>query len=123
MMEKLFEEITIFHQNEDKQWVRYYTNASVRNTSIRNRTTTGVNNLDNALIRLFDVEGYNNTYFIKKGDVIVKGHTNLGVGNAPITQLRAVYGDENVYQVKSIDEFIFKDKSIEELQHIKIGAI
>lgn len=122
-MDKLFEELTIYHQNEDKQWVRYHTSGSVRNTSIRNRTTTGVSDVDNALIRLFDVEGYNNTYFIKKGDVIVKGHINLGVGNAPISQLRAIYGDDKVYQVKSIDEFIFKDQSIRELQHIKVGAI
>lgn len=122
-MNELLEEITIYHQNEDKQWVRYHTTASVRNTSIRNRTTTGVSTLDNALIRLFDVDGYNNTYFIKKGDVVVKNRVNDDVLNAPVTELRKKYGDSNVYQVKSIDEFIFKDQSIKELQHIKVGAV
>lgn len=122
-MNELLEEITIYHLNEDKQWIRYYTTASVRNTSIRNRTTTGVSTLDNALIRLFDVDGYNNTYFIKKGDVVVKNRVRDDVLNAPVTELRKKYGDDKVYQVKSIDEFIFKDKSIKELQHIKVGAI
>lgn len=122
-MNELLEEITIYHQNEDKQWVKYHTTASVRNTSIRNRTTTGVSTLDNALIRLFDVKGYNNTYFIKKGDVVVKNRVNDDVLNAPVTELRKKYGDSNVYQVKSIDEFIFKDQSIKDLQHIKVGAI
>lgn len=122
-MNELLQEITIYHQNEDKQWVRYYTIASVRNTSIRNRTTTGVNTLDNALIRLFDVDGYNNTYFIKKGDIVVKNRVLDDIVVAPITELRKKYGDDQVYQVKSIDEFIFKDQSIKELQHIKVGAI
>lgn len=122
-MNDLFEEITIYHQTEDKRWVRYHTKASIRNTSIRNRTTTGVSTLDNALIRLFDVEGYNNTFFIKKGDVVVKNRVLDDVANAPVTELRKKYGDDKVYQVKSIDEFIFKDQSIKELQHIKVGAI
>lgn len=122
-MENLFEEITIYHQNNDKQWVRYHTNASVRNTSIRNRTATGVSAIDSALIRVFDVDGYNNTYFVKKGDIIVKGRVDLYVNNAPVSELRKRYGDENVYQVRSVDEFVFKDGSIKELQHIKIGAI
>ena len=122
-MNELLEEITIYHQNDDKQWVRYHTTASVRNTSIRNRTTTGVSTVDNALIRIFDVDGYNNTYFIKKGDVVVKNRVIDDVLNAPVTELRKKYGDSNVYQVKSIDEFVFKDQSIKELQHIKVGAI
>lgn len=122
-MNELLQEITIYHLNENKQWLGYHTTASVRNTSIRNRTTTGVSNVDNALIRIFDVDGYNKTYFIKKGDVIVKGFVDLDVGNAPVTELRKKYGDDQVYQVKSIDEFIFKDQSIKELQHIKVGAI
>ena len=122
-MNELLEEITIYHQNDDKQCVRYHTTASVRNTSIRNRTTTGVSTVDNALIRIFDVDGYNNTYFIKKGDVVVKNRVRDDVLNAPVTELRKKYGDDQVYQVKSIDEFIFKDQSIKELQHIKVGAI
>lgn len=122
-MNELLEEITIYHQNEDKQWVKYHKTASVRNTSIRNRTTTGVSTLDSALIRIFDVDGYNNTYFIKKGDVIVKNSVYDDITNAPITELRKKYGDDKVYQVKSIDEFIFKDQSIKDLQHIKVGAV
>lgn len=122
-MNELLEEITIYHLDDNKQWERYHTTASVRNTSIRNRTTTGVSTLDNAQIRIFDVDGYNNTYFIKKGDIIVKNKVLDDVLNAPITELRKKYGDSNVYQVKSIDEFIFKDQSIKELQHIKVGAI
>lgn len=119
----LFEDITIYHQNENKQWIRYTKKASVRNTSIRNRTTTGLTNVDSTLIRIFDVDGYNNTYFIKKGDVIVRGNVEDNVKNAPVTELRSKYGEENVYQVKSIDIFKFDDNITKELQHIKVGAI
>ena len=37
--------------------------------------------------------------------------------------LREKYVKDNVYLVKSIDKFIFDDKSNKDLQHIKIGAI
>ena len=38
-------------------------------------------------------------------------------------QVKSKYGEENVYQVKSIDIFKFDDNITKELQHIKVGAI
>lgn len=116
------EDITIFHKTNNG-WVSYQKVASVRDTSIRNRTNTGKDDTDKVLIRIFDVDGYGSTYNVVKDDVIVRGNVTETITSAPLTELRAIYGKENVYQVKSIDKFIFDDYSIKELQHIKIGAI
>lgn len=121
-MDELLEPITIYHKTTTG-WVKYHKMASLRNTSIRNRTNTGVNNIDNALIRVFDIDGYNNTYYVKKGDIIVKNHVTNDITSAPMTELRKLYGEENVYEVKSIDIFKFNDDDTKDLQHIKIGAI
>ena len=114
--------ITIYHkkvENKVTTYERYVLDASYRNTSIQNRNTTGVSNTDNALIRFFDVKGYNNTWYIEKDDVIVnKEVTDEIEGTAPITQLSKKYGRDNIHEVVSIDKFIFG----EELDHIKIGA-
>ena len=121
-MDELLEDITIYHK-ENSNWVRYSKRASVRDTSIRNRTNTGKTDLDNALIRIFDVEGYGITYNVVKDDVIVRGNVSDGIISAPLTELRVKYGKDNVYLVRSIDKFIFEDGSNKDLQHIKIGAI
>ena len=118
-MENLLEEITIYHK-ANNEWIRYPQIASVRDTSIRNRTNTGKSDIDSALIRIFDVDGYEVTYNVAKDDIIVRGNVEDDV-TIPMTELRAKYGKDNVYQVRSIDKFIFKDDI--ELQHIKIGAI
>lgn len=116
------QKITIYHkkaENKVTTYERYVLDASYRNTSIQNRNKTGVSNSDNALIRFFDVKGYNNTWYIEKDDVIVnKEVTDEIKGTAPITQLSKKYGRDNIHEVVSIDKFIFG----EELDHIKIGA-
>lgn len=115
--------ITIYHKNENN-WNRYVLDASYRNTSILNHNKTGSNSTDNALIRVFDIEGYNLSWFIQKGDIIVNMEVNDAIeGNAPNTQLSRIYGADNVHKVTSIDKYIFDDNNIEELNHIKIGAI
>lgn len=116
------QDITIYHK-DGANWINYKLKASFRNTSYLNRNTTGVNTTDNALIRVFDVEGYNFTWHIKKGDVIVNMAVSDSIENAPLTELRKKYGDENVYQVTSIAKFIFEDSNLKEINHIKIGAV
>lgn len=117
-------EITIYHKNSDKNWDRYILNASYRNTSIINHNRNGSNSTDNVLIRIFDIDGYNSSWFIAKEDVIVNIKVEDDIeGTTPITQLSKKYGKENVHKVTSIDKFIFNDQDIEELEHIKIGAI
>ena len=115
--------ITIYHKNNNN-WDRYVVNASYRNSSILNHNKSGSSSTDNVLIRVFDVEGYNFLWFVQKGDVILnKEVEDVIEGNTPITQLSKVYGTDNVHKVTSIDKFIFDDDDIEELNHIKIGAI
>lgn len=117
------QKITIYHKN-DKQWDRYVKEASYRNTSIVNRNKNGSNSTDNALIRIFDVEGYNLTWFALKDDVIINKEVQDTIdGNTPITQLSNKYGKDNVHKIISIDKFIFDDTDIEELNHIKLGCV
>ena len=114
--------ITIYHkkiENKITTYERYVINASYRNTSIKNRNTVGVSNTDNTLIRIFDLNGYNNIWYIDKDDIIVNEEVSDEIqGTSPIMQLSDKYGFDNVHKVVSIDKFIFG----EELDHIKIGA-
>lgn len=117
------QEITIYHKN-DKKWDRYIKEASYRNTSIMNRNKNGSSSSDNALIRIFDIEGYNLSWFAQKDDIIVNAKVEDEIeGNTPITQLSNKYGKDNVHKITSIDKFIFNDEDIEELKHIKLGCV
>lgn len=120
-LEKVCQKITIYHK-EDEKYKKYIVDASVRNTSYRNRNTTGVQTTDNALIRIFDVDEYNKSFKIQKGDIIYSGQSDYEVIKAPLTELRNLYGKEKVYEVSSVEEFIFDDPRIKPLNHIKIGA-
>lgn len=119
--DKLLQAITIYHK-ENNTFTKYDVKASIRNTAYLNRNTTGTDKTDNALIRIFDVDGYNNTYKIAEGDVIYCGTTEYNIIKAPLTELRNLYGKEKVYEVSSIAEFIFDEPDIKPLNHIKIGA-
>ena len=114
--------ITIYHkkvENKVTTFERYVKEASYRNTSILNRNKTGVSTTDTAIIRIFDIKEYNNTWFIQKGDIIVNKEVEDEIeGASPITQLSNKYGRENVHEIVSVDNLIFG----EELDHIKIGA-
>lgn len=117
------QKITIYHKN-GKQWDRYVKEASYRNTSVINHNRNGSNSTEKALIRIFDIEGYNSTWFALKDDVIVNREVQDVIeGNTPITQLSKEYGKDNVHKVTSIDKFIFNDKDVNELNHIKLGCI
>lgn len=120
-LNSLMQKITIYHK-EENQYKRYVVDASVRNTSYKNRNSTGADTTDNALIRIFNVEEYNNSFKIQKGDTIYSGETNYEIIKAPITELRNLYGKEKVFEVSSVEEFIFDNEDIKELNHIKIGA-
>ena len=117
------QKITIYHKN-GKQWDRYVKEASYRNTSVVNHNRNGSSSTENALIRVFDVKGYNLTWFVQKDDIIVNEEVeDIIENNTPITQLSNQYGKDNVHKVTSIDKFIFEDEDIEELNHIKLGCI
>jgi len=105
--------VTIYHKN-DKHWDRYVKESSYRNTSVVNHNKNGSTSSDNALIRIFDVEGYNVTWFVRKDDVIVNMEvTDVIDGNTPITQLSDRYGKDN----------IFDDEDVKDLNHIKLGCV
>ena len=120
-MDDLLQDIPIYHK-EGTQYVRYNKTASVTNTSSLTRTTKGTQTTDNALIRVFDTNGYNNTWECQKGDIIVSKKVLDDIIKAPLTELREKYGKDYVYEVSSIDIFDFKDNDLLELNHIKIGA-
>lgn len=116
------QKITIYHkkiENKVTTFERYVKDAGYQNTSILNRNNTGVSTTDTADIWIFDVKGYNNTWYAEKGDVIVNTEvTDTIEGTAPITQLSNKYGRNNVHEIQSIDKFIIG----EEIDHIEIGA-
>ena len=116
------QKITIYHkkvENKITSYERYVKEAGYQTTSILNRNNTGVSTTDTADIWIFDVQGYNNTWYAKKGDVIVnKEVTDEIEGTAPITQLSNKYGRENVHEIQSIDGFVIG----EETDHIELGA-
>lgn len=117
------QKITIYHKN-GKQWDRYVKEASYRNTSVINHNRNGSNSTEKALIRIFDIEGYNLTWFALKDDVIVNREVQDVIeGNTPITQLSNEYGKDNVHKITSIDKFIFEDEDVNELNHIKLGCV
>lgn len=120
MIDNLLQDITIYQK--ETPFTRYNIRASVRNTSIHNRNTTGVMTADNALIRVFDVDGYNSTWRCKKGDIVVLKSVSDGIEKAPLTELKNKYGKEYVIEVASIDEFIFDNPDIRVINHIKIGG-
>lgn len=114
--------ITIYHKTANG-YSRYVVNASFRNTSVLNYDKLGADSNENALIRVFDIDGYNSTWYAQKGDIIVnKEVTDTITGTTPKTQLINSYGKDNVYEITSIDKFIYDGQDLEELNHIKIGA-
>lgn len=117
MIDGLLQDITIYSGKN-----RYNLRASVRNTEYLNRNRTGLMSADNALIRVFDIEGYKSTWDVKKGDIIVLKGVEDSINKAPLTELRKKYGKENVVEVSSIDEYIFDLADNKEIQHIKIGG-
>ena len=139
------QQITIYHKNEKGQYERYVKEASFRNTSMLNKDNYGFSSTDKAVIRIFDVKGYNKsihipntnctlncplnsflgeTWKVQKEDVIVNGIVDDEiVGTAPLTQLSNKYGKENVFKVNSLNIFIYDDEDLEELNHVKIGCV
>ena len=114
--------ITIYHQNGDK-WERYVREASYRNTSILNRNKNGSNLNDKALIRVFDVKGYEVDWFAEANDVIVNREVKDRIDSTPLTYLSKKYGKNNVHKIISVDKFMFMGDGVDELEHIKIGAV
>ena len=118
------QKITIYHKNNENRWDRYVIEASYRDTSILNHNRNGSNSTDNVLIRIFDVKEYNSKWFVEKDDIIMnKEVTDVIEGNTPLTQLSKKYGKDNVHKVTSIDNFLFDDEDLKELNHIKLGCI
>ena len=127
------QKVTIYHKNSDK-WDRYVREASYRNTSMSSRNKNGLNtstinrnkssnSTDESLVRIFDIEGYDLTWFIEKDDIIVNKEVEDEIDGTPLTQLSNKYGRDNVHKVVSIEKFIFDDKDIKELNHIKLGCV
>lgn len=121
MIDTLLQDITIYHKSGN-EYIRYNIQASVRRTAYLNRNNTGVNSTDTALIRVFDIDGYNSMWRCEKGDVIVLKSVNNEIVNAPLTELIREYGKSDVVEVSSVEPFIFDNLDIKKINHIKIGG-
>lgn len=110
--------ITLYHKENDNTYTRYPLLASYRNTSILNRNNTGVNNIDDVLVRIFTSDHSISSYDIAKDDVIVNQEIEDEIVKAPLTELSTKYGRDNVHKITSIDKNVFG----EELDHVKVGA-
>lgn len=139
------QKITIYHKNEKNEYKRYVKEASIRNTNMLNQKNYGFSSSNQVTIRIFDVKGYNksihfkntsstlnlplnsfigDTWKIQKGDIIVNGKVNDDIETThPLNELSDKYGKDNVFKINSINVLIFNDEDIEELNHVKIGAI
>lgn len=118
----MYQEITVYHK-QDNGYLRQVLIASVRSTSILNRTSTGVSTNDTGLIRIFDIDN-GTDYLISKDDVVVNKSVDTEIqGTTPITTLQNLYGKDNVWKVKSVDIFRFDDEDINELNHTKVGLV
>lgn len=139
--------ITIYHKDEKGVYKRYNKTASIRHTSMLSKDKYGFTGNENAIIRVFDVKGYNNsihikntssvlncplnsflgeTWKIKKGDFVVNGqiHDDLNNSNiVPFTYLQGKYGKENIFKITTINVLIYQDEELEELNHVKLGCI
>ena len=113
--------ITIYHRTE-YGFERYIKKASVRNISIRNHNRNGTNSSENVIIRIFDIKGYKNDWLISKDDVIVNLKCEDFIQKEAYSELKKIYGRENVFSVKEINELIFEDDDFETLSHVKIGC-
>lgn len=115
----LFEDITVFYK-VDNVYKRKVVKASIRNTTSTTRSTYGLNENENVLIRIFSVIDYLETWHIQNGDIIVRDIANEELNtDAPITYLQEKYGKNKVYKVNSVQDNIYGSS----LDHIKIGAI
>lgn len=114
--------ITICHK-KDEGFENFVVDASYRNTLNQTHSKNGENSSNSVLIRIFDVEGYGSKWFVDKGDIIVNREISDKVTKTPLTYLSSKYGSDNVHKVISVSQLIFDDEDIEELNHIKIGAI
>lgn len=119
MRKSLLKDITIYHKEKDK-YSRFNIKASVRNNTNLTRSGNSLMINDSLLIRIFDIKGYKRDWFIDLKDVICLKRVDDDIINAPITELRAKYGKEHVIEVSDIEEFIFDDKDIKKLNHVKI---
>lgn len=119
------QDITIYHKNPNKENERFNVKASVRLTYTINHNRTGSNSVDSALIRVFENDITKKDMVIAKDDVIVvKEITDTITNNsAPYTELSEKYGKDNVFKVHSVEDLVFNDIDIQELNHIKIGCI
>lgn len=115
------QDLTLYH-NENGSWTRYNLKGTVRNNYALKKDTTGKTNNDNGVIRIFDITNYGKKWYCTTGDVIVNGKTDYSIKKAPITELRNLYGKENVYEVVSITNNIFNESPLN-LKHIKIDIL
>ncbi len=119
------QDITIYHKNSNKEIEKFNVKASVRLTYTINHNRTGSSSVDSALIRVFENDIVNKNMAVAKDDVIVvkKIKDTITNSNEPYTELSKKYGKDNVFKVHSVENLVFNDIDIQEVNHIKLGCI
>lgn len=114
----MFENATLYHRDGD-DFVIYPLIISIRDSKTFTRTQTNQDMTNSILIRIFDKDNPN--YEISKNDIIIKGSANAEINGStnPITNLRDIYGKENVFSVN----FIKYNRFDTELDHIRVEMI
>ena len=117
--EGLLQVVTIYHK-ENNSYKRFTKKGSLRNTASRVRNENGIDTTDNGTLRIFDVDGFEKDWKCSVGDIVVAMYIEDDV-TAPLTELRKKYGKSSVYEVSSVQKFIFDDDRVKELNHVKLG--
>ena len=117
-MDLYLKPITIYCKTANG-YKRYNLKASYRNTTTLNKDNYQFNSGDSVIIRIFD-KSYKDK--INIGDIVVNKSVNDTITEAPQTELRNKYGQNNVFKVNSKDVFLFDDK-IGDIEHIRLGCV
>ena len=124
------QQITIYNkykQNNETKWHRMIKNATLRNGSLTRITANTVTTDYSSLVRIYDTNDYVEEqnykgigWTCRSGDIIINKATNYEITtDAPINELRDLFGAKNVYSIAGYDDY----RKGTDLDHIKIGLI
>lgn len=124
------QQITIYNkykENNEVKWHKTILNATLRNGSLTRITGNSPMTEYSSLVRIYDTSNYieeqsyaGSGWTCRSGDLVVNKAVNHEIETeAPITELRNLYGNKNVYSIAGFDDY----RKGTDLDHIKIGLI
>ena len=124
------QQITIYNkykQNNQTKWHKKVLDATLRNGSLTRIQSNSVMTDYSSLVRIYDTsdyveeQNYNGIgWTCRSGDIIINKATEYEITtDAPINEMRGLFGAKNVYSIASYDDY----RKGTDLDHIKIGLI